>query len=473
MATPKRPRAELLGSWIKDFDFLEIISDTEINCKICSKTFKCLKKSRLTAHLNTAMHRDQPSTSTDSFYTDLCKAFVAANIPFRKLDNPVLRQFLAKYTFKHIPDESSLRKTYLPKIYNEVMDKIKNEIKDHYFWISADETTDLLGRGIINIIIGVLHPDIPTEPYLIATKVIEHVNANKVVEIIVNAVDNIFDGDVNHEKALLFVSDAAAYMIKAGKLLKEKYPNILHHTCTAHALHRVAEFIREEFPNVNELISSTKKIFLKAPTRISLYKQKCPSLPLPPSPVVTRWGTWLEACSFYFNNLENVANVVNALEEDAQSIIKCKTILNDSSLKNNLNFIHEHFSNLPKHIEYFEMQAIKLEDGIKSLDNILNNFKQISGEFGVRLNNKIEAVFARSPDFNVLKGFCSNVRNTGIDIDRYIKFKDYYHYAPLTSSDVERSFSIFKDILSNKRTHFTEINLEYIVVINVNKKCLL
>jgi hypothetical protein len=46
----------------------------------------------------------------DTFYSDLCEAFTAANISLHKLQNPVLKGFLSKYTDRHIPDESTLRK---------------------------------------------------------------------------------------------------------------------------------------------------------------------------------------------------------------------------------------------------------------------------------------------------------------------------------------------------------------------------
>jgi hypothetical protein len=74
-------------------------------------------------------------------------------------------------------------------------------------------------------------------------------------------------------------------MLKTGKLLKALYPNMLHITCLAHALHRICEFVRDEFPDIDKLISLCKKIFLKAPSRVSLYKELYPLLPLPPAPV--------------------------------------------------------------------------------------------------------------------------------------------------------------------------------------------
>src|SRR3978361_1849792 len=88
-------------------------------------------------------------------------------------------------------------------------------------------------------------------------------------------------------------------MLKGGLNLKIFYPNLIHVTCLAHGLNRVAEQIRNQYPLVNDLISNVEKIFLKDPIRIQLYKEKLPEVPLPPEPVVTRWGTWLNAAIFY------------------------------------------------------------------------------------------------------------------------------------------------------------------------------
>jgi hypothetical protein len=61
------------------------------------------------------------------------------------------------------------------------------------------------------------------------------------------------------DKILLMISDAAAYMIKAGTNLKIFYEKLIHCTCVAHGLNRIAETIRLEFPVVNKLISNGKK----------------------------------------------------------------------------------------------------------------------------------------------------------------------------------------------------------------------
>jgi hypothetical protein len=97
---------------------------------------------------------------------------------------------------------------------------------------------------------------------------------------------------IQYERVRVLYSDAAAYMVKAGHSLKVFYPNLLHITCLAHGLNRVCELIRTEYPLVNELIANVKKVFLKAPLRVEVFKTSLPDVPMPPEPIITRWNTW-------------------------------------------------------------------------------------------------------------------------------------------------------------------------------------
>jgi hypothetical protein len=57
-------------------------------------------------------------------------------------------------------------------------------------------------------------------------------------------------------------------MVKAANGIKMLFPKMVHVTCLAHALHRVAEEIRESYPYVDKLILKVKKVFIKAPLRV-------------------------------------------------------------------------------------------------------------------------------------------------------------------------------------------------------------
>lgn len=465
----QRPLSSIERSIADHTDYLTIVNVSEVYCSICNTTIKYRDNNSIKQHLQTKTHLMK--LSDDDFIQDLCEAFLAANIPLSKIDHPVFKQFIEKYTNRHAPTEATLRR-HRSKCYEKVMVQIKNNIEDHYLWVSTDETVDILGRCAINVIIGILHPTVEYTPYLISTKITEEVNGEVISKIIKQSLGNLLGTESTQcEKILLFVSDSAAYMLKAGKLLKKEYPNLLHITCVAHALHRICEFVRNQFPSVDRLISSCKKIFRKAPSRVAIYKSMLPSIPLPPSPVITRWGTWIEASLFHYNNFELMKSCVLKLPEDATSITECKVIYQNQNLFDELQFINENFSSLPKSIEFFEKQNIKLSEAFAVLDRVTNQLKSIPGEFGGKLSEKVSAVFQRNPDLNILYQLWKG-SSTPETFSKFGNFIPYLNTAPLNSCDVERSFSIFKDVLTSKRTSFTPENLEKQLITTVNSALL-
>lgn len=51
------------------------------------------------------------------------------------------------------------------------------------------------------------------------------------------------------------------------------YSNLKHVTCLAHSLHRVCESLREEYQTANEFLTNMRKVLLKAPARIQIFKE--------------------------------------------------------------------------------------------------------------------------------------------------------------------------------------------------------
>ena len=58
---------------------------------------------------------------------------------------------------------------------------------------------------------------------------------------------------------------------------------------------------------------------------------------------------------------------------------------------------------------------------------------------------KLNKCLDKNPNFNYFKNS---------------KFENYESYAKLNTADIERSFSVFKDLFNEKRTNFTHENLE-------------
>lgn len=129
-------------------------------------------------------------------------------------------------------------------------------------------------------------------------------------------------------RTVSFLTDAAPYIVLAGKTLKIVYPKLLHVTCIVHRLHRVCEKIRDENDEVNDLISNMKTLFVKSHKRAQLFRETNPGVPLSPQPVITRWGTWLDAVMYYFKYWKETNNILSLLNnKDNVAVKKAKTAL--------------------------------------------------------------------------------------------------------------------------------------------------
>ena len=150
-----------------------------------------------------------------------------------------------------------------------------------------DETTDLQGRSMTAVLAGPLDGVYLDRPFLI--HVVDVVNNNNVTlqQAVLKALHGLMGDDLDYDKIKLFLTDGAAYCLKAGRSLQAILPNLIHVTCLAHALGRVAEMARTTYPKVNQLISEVKKIFVKSGNRKREFAASC-EIPLPPEPVVTR-----------------------------------------------------------------------------------------------------------------------------------------------------------------------------------------
>ena len=213
------------------------------------------------------------------------------------------------------------------------------------------------------MIIGILDARQESKIYLLNSQQLDKTNSTTIAQFFAISIALLWPDGILFEKVLLLVTDAASYMKRAATTLQVLYPNMIHLTCLCHGLHRIAEEIRINFPNVDKLISNVKKVFLKAPSRKEVFQNVAPDLALPPQPVLTRWGTWLNAALYYAKNLDTIKTIVGLFDpEDASSIKISQNLLNDNTIRNNLIYISANFSALPDSIRKLEEQNLKMVD---------------------------------------------------------------------------------------------------------------
>lgn len=147
-----------------------------------------------------------------------------------------------------------------------------------------------------NVVIGTLEIDRAGEIFLLHCEELEKTNHSTIFNLFDKAMGILWPEGVQHDNVLLFLSDAAPYMVKAGKCINTLYSKCIHLTCLAHAFQRIAEKIRGEFSDVDKVVASVKKVFRKSPIRIKTFLNITNNkIPLPPDPILTRWVTWINA----------------------------------------------------------------------------------------------------------------------------------------------------------------------------------
>jgi hypothetical protein len=65
-----------------------------------------------------------------------------------------------------------------------------------------------------------------------------------------------------------------------------------------------------------------KKKFLKAPSRVQIFRSIVPNILLPLEPILIRWGTWVNAAIYYCEHFSLIRIVVIELDEDDSISVK-------------------------------------------------------------------------------------------------------------------------------------------------------
>ena len=124
-------------------------------------------------------------SSRKEFSKQLCKMLIATDIPLCKINNPIFKSFFNTYTKFDLPNESTLRKNYIPPLYDESMSRVKAELGNTPIWVSLDETTDTCGRHVFNVVAGPL--DSSDKVYLIDINFFEKTNHSTAAQALMSA----------------------------------------------------------------------------------------------------------------------------------------------------------------------------------------------------------------------------------------------------------------------------------------------
>jgi hypothetical protein len=231
-----------------------------------------------------------------------------------------------------------------------------------------------------------------------------------------------------------------------------------------------SEKLRNQFPLVNDLINNVKKVFIKAPLRVQIYRETLTDVPLPPKPVITRWGTWLEAALFYFKYSNQIKEVMSKFNNDSSVAIKeANKILNNPKLSQHLSYINN-YKLIIDTILKFEKQGVPLTESIELIEHLKLTVNGIQGTIAQSISKKLGEVINKNDGLTTLtlisKALCGEFSD---ELKINPQILSCYKYAPITSVDVERSFSMYKNTLNDNRQSFKIDNLEKHLIVCVNE----
>lgn len=287
---------------------------------------------------------------------------------------------------------------------------------------------------------------------------------------------------------------------------------MIHSTCWAHILHLVAEEIRGKLKLADKFIASLKQSLVKAPARraelLDTFERHQKSRQLPPFPVITRWCTWLACGEYIYSRFDAISEWIEGTEENSIATKTLKELVETNvNVKQQMKWIHDVSPGLCASLRKLESNQLPASGVWFVLETAIQLTKDVLGEPSDKLKGYMETRhpsrdfwyssrffdprFATqiSEDFTVpvaMALFEVNVpilematyrtlvaqQNYGMDFDVLNFWKSYYKEMPVLSSlalkissipsstsDVERSFSCLRRVLTPLRNQLTEDNL--------------
>ncbi|KAJ4426662.1 hypothetical protein ANN_26460 [Periplaneta americana] len=116
--------------------------------------------------------------------------------------------------------------------------------------------------------------------------------------------------------------------------------------------------------------------------RVLLFQTIAPGIPLPPQPVLTHWGTWLDAVNYYAEYYGKIMEVIDTLDSTDSSAVAAVKSLPSEQLLEDILFIDSNFKIASKSITLLESSKLQLSEALNIVYKVSqtviqnNNFRK-------------------------------------------------------------------------------------------------
>ncbi|RXN13033.1 CGG triplet repeat-binding 1 [Labeo rohita] len=473
------------------------------------------------------------SSERNKICEDWVATCTALNIPLSKSDHPAMRKFLFENVTNGgaIPGFHQLQEKYLGNVYLKEKEALRKRLAKKPIAVIFDETPDVEGRCVLNILIAPLEKDESGRilAYLADTVFLEQCNHSTVS---VSVVKCLQEYDIANEDVIVFDTDNAAYMKKAyTAALQSLFPNSLHVTCMAHIMNLIGDAFRRPFDQLNSFMLSFSQMFYHAGSRKSRYLQfmsgKHPTrqkATMAPNPCATRWNSWFKAVQYHSEHFKlykefiemeikvsgsSAPQSVERLHEMLQNedMAQCLQMnftankelqyescaehfegldVHHATKTHILNLVHLAYSNAEEKLTKYMsegqpainfLREVRVFDPryISFMENSVSGYTHIPG-FSAVPNDEFDAYFQRLGPA-ALKASACGVVDLDVFWDGLLERRPVlsalakrYKDVIVNSADAERSNSLYKLVLSSRRRSITNSNLKALVFLYHNQR---
>ncbi|KAL4085052.1 hypothetical protein QTP88_027890 [Uroleucon formosanum] len=227
----------------EDYDKMSMILEGDFNIKFSSDEAQPLisfLENRLNLKMNTA--RNIPSTNYKTTLDGVFSRFL----------NDIKSEIYISYFSYHKP--------IITFLYNEVIDRIRKKIGEGPIYVSIDETTDVEGRYVANVVVGLMHEDKCSKSYLLTCEELSNLydiksNFGFITQSILKLENATLLLDENLEIVENTKSKLGQNKGPIAEKIDKKYKNVLEKNIGLKAMSTIGNILNgnnvdEDFPNL-------------------------------------------------------------------------------------------------------------------------------------------------------------------------------------------------------------------------------